>query len=203
MNEDVYMQDPISEALPQERESELSVPIEEEGSTDPMPDGQSAEEDGDCAEPLYTDPSKDLDPAPSPVPSPAEQDRLQALERELAELKHMLSRRNEEELRMERECDEFARLYPQTSMDSLPDSVWSDVRRGIPIAAAYALAERRKLCDRRLAERINAQNQMRSAGSLDGTQSNYFSPAEVREMSPAEVRRNYQKIMQSMPKWHK
>ena len=203
MNEDIYLQDPVSEAIAEERESEEAEQNEAEKSTDPLPDEQGGEACDECAEPLHADPTEDLDPASRSVPPTPALDRMEALERELAELKNALLRQTAEEIRMERECDEFSQLYPNTPLESLPDSVWSDVRRGIPIAAAYALAERRKLCDRQLADQINAQNQMRSAGSLNGTQDNYFSPAEVREMSPAEVRKNYQKIMQSMPKWHK
>ena len=51
------------------------------------------------------------------------------------------------------------------------------------------------------AERINAANLRRSSGSLVAADVDYFSPAEVRAMSQADVRKNYQKIMQSMQKW--
>lgn len=98
--------------------------------------------------------------------------------------------------------EEFSALYPQVAIQSLPDSVWADVGRGIPISAAYALAERKRFCAEALAAKSNQSNKERSSGALSGTESDYFSPSEVRSMSPSEVRSNYKKIMYSMQKWH-
>ncbi|MBQ8431388.1 MAG: hypothetical protein IJX28_00740 [Clostridia bacterium] len=103
--------------------------------------------------------------------------------------------------RMGQECEEFGVLYPEVSFATLPDSVWEDVRHGIPLAAAYALAERRRSHTAQSALQSNQQNATRSAGALEGTQADYFSPAEVRAMNQSEVRANYHKIMQSMQKW--
>ena len=103
---------------------------------------------------------------------------------------------------MEAEHAEFEQLYPNVSLLSLPDAVWEDVRRGVPLSAAYALSERRALRAQESATLSNHQNALRSAGSHASSESEYFSPAEVRAMSPAEVHRNYKKIMQSMSKWH-
>lgn len=104
--------------------------------------------------------------------------------------------------RFAREGEEFRALYPETDLQNIPDSVWNDVRRGIPLAAAYALAERRHYCTELKANEYNLTNRMRSSGSLEPTEPEYFSPAEVRAMSQSEVRANYQKIMRSMQKWN-
>ncbi len=198
MNEDIDLQDPISEVVDDKPIQEEEAPIlEAEQSEDPIADGQAPK---DAV--LFPADGKDQDPDTGAVPKDPALDRMEALERELADLKQSLLRQNEEIARMESECDEFASLYPQTPLSALPDSVWSDVKRGIPIAAAYALAERRKLRDSQLAQASNEANKQRSSGSLHSTQNDYFSVAEVRAMSPAEVRQNYQKIMLSMPKWH-
>ena len=93
-------------------------------------------------------------------------------------------------------------LYPQTPLSSLPDNVWQDVKQGIPLAAAYALAERRRAYTEALASSTNEQNKKCSAGAISSTENEYFSPSEVRAMSQGEVRANYQKIMRSMQKWN-
>ena len=72
----------------------------------------------------------------------------------------------------------------------------------IPLAAAFALEERKKLLLKERAEAVNAENRQRSSGSVTGTENVYFSPAEVRAMSQAEVRRNYNLIIESMKSWH-
>ena len=103
---------------------------------------------------------------------------------------------------MQTECAEFAELYPKVPLCDLPDTVWADVGRGIPVSAAYALYERRAAYTEKIAAQTNEQNRARSAGALAGGRNGFLSPAEVRAMSPAEVRKNYQTIMQSMQKWN-
>ena len=63
---------------------------------------------------------------------------------EIARLKEELSQRDALAERLAREGEEFRVLYPNTNMQDLPDIIWEDVARGIPIAAAYALLERRR-----------------------------------------------------------
>ena len=61
---------------------------------------------------------------------------------------------------------------------------------------------RQELDLRRHADEINRRNAARSAGHV-GTNvaPEYYTPDEVRAMSPAEVRENYEKIRASMKKW--
>ena len=99
------------------------------------------------------------------------------------------------------ECDEFRTLYPDVSLKTLPDSVWEDVKKGIPLSAAYALAEKRRIYTEAIAAQSNAENQKRSTGAVLATENEYFSPSEVRAMSPDEVHANYHKIMRSMQSW--
>ncbi len=134
--------------------------------------------------------------------SQAEADQLEQLRSELNQLREALSAQNEKMLQLGNEYEEFFALYPNTPLSSLPDSVLDDVRRGIPLAAAFALHERRHRLAETNAEKYNLENQRRSSGAVTGTEPEYFSPVEVRAMSAAEVRENYSKIMQSMQKWN-
>ena len=55
----------------------------------------------------------------------------------------------------------------------------------------------------RLRAAINARNAEQSAGAVTNTtDSGYFSPTEVRKMSPDEVKKNYSMIIESMKKWN-
>ena len=62
---------------------------------------------------------------------------------------------------------------------------------------------RRELDLRRLADEVNTRNAAHSAGRV-GTNlaPEYYTPDEVRAMTQAEVRENYEKIRASMKKWH-
>ena len=62
---------------------------------------------------------------------------------------------------------------------------------------------REELQKRERADEINRRNAASSAGRAgNSTAPEYFSPDEVRAMSPSEIRENYQRIRASMKKWH-
>ncbi len=99
------------------------------------------------------------------------------------------------------ECAEFLELYPDQSPTDLPDDVWESMRRGIPLAAAFALHERRRTRIEEAARLQDAQNRIRSTGGVETSKGGYLSPDEVRAMTPAEVKANYGSILLSMQKW--
>ena len=158
---------------------------------------EEAVEDSVLPETSDQDPDPDLGAA-SAQEEPTELERMRA---ELTQLRAELSKRDMRLEQISKEFEEFNTLYPNTSLSTLQDSVWSDVRRGIPIAAAYALAQRREEHIAQKAALSNLQNEVLSSGALQPVKSDYFSPDEVRAMSRSEVRANYQKIIQSMEKW--
>ncbi len=126
---------------------------------------------------------------------------LASLREQLSELRGRFERQRAELERMSRECDEFSELYPDRPLTSLPREVWDNVREGIPLAAAYAYSEARREHALRRAEAANERNAQASSGDVVGQTVGYFSPAEVREMTAAEVRSNYKRIMDSMKLW--
>ena len=154
------------------------------------------------------DPLLPEDPGEAPDPDSGETEadngstELEDLRRELKLLQEEIGRRDRMLERIGVECEEFRHLYPDVSLSSLCDAVWEDVHRGVPISAAYALSERKKQLAEKAALESNLQNAARSAGPLSALPTEYYSPAEVRAMSQAEVRANYQKIMKSIQQWH-
>ena len=98
---------------------------------------------------------------------------------------------------------EFGELFPDVSMESVPESVWDSVRAGSSLASAYAIYARRTYINEMRAGGINKRNAELSAGLAGkGTASEYYTPDEVRAMSQREVRANYSKIVESMKKWN-
>ncbi|MBQ9796354.1 MAG: hypothetical protein IJW50_01405 [Clostridia bacterium] len=135
---------------------------------------------------------------------PPEADGLELLRSELSEVRRLLEERDKHLARLERlerEYTEFATLYPEVSLASIPLDVQEAVAGGTPLAAAYALSERRRQLEQAQAAQVNHTNRMRSSGALRPTENLEFSPAEVRAMTPEEVRENLPKIMRSMQKW--
>ena len=128
---------------------------------------------------------------------------IEELKKQIADLKEMIRIRTEEQERLTREIGEFSELFPEKTLEDIPESIWQDVRRGIPLAAAYALLEKKKQLETEKAYNVNKRNARLSAGMVGvGTSSEYFTPDEVRAMSRSEVRENYAKIIESMKKWN-
>ena len=151
------------------------------------------------------DTGTDSDPDCENPDSQAQESELEQLRSELKHLREELAMRDSratQEKRITREYDEFCSLYPDVPVSSLSQAVWQDVEKGTPLAAAYALAEKRKAVSLRKAMESNTHNRARSAGAVSNAESIEFSPAEVRAMSSQEVRANLSKIMRSMQKWH-
>ena len=107
------------------------------------------------------------------------------------------------EERISNEYAEFKSLFPGVSVSELPDSVLSSIKNGVPLSAAYALYERRRAMSEDIASGVNKKNRELSFAVKNGkTSETYFSPDEVRQMSPSEVRSNYSKILDSMSHWN-
>lgn len=140
--------------------------------------------------------------APDPGADPADSAELSRLREELTRLREELARKESVSFRLGRECAEFRDLYPETPLSSVPDEVWNAVRDGVPLPAAFALAERRRERLEQAAKDSNRRNLARSSGELGQEAPGYFSPEEVRRMSRDEVRENYSNILLSMQKWH-
>lgn len=96
---------------------------------------------------------------------------------------------------------EFSELYPDADLSSLPDSFNAALERGIPPAAAYALELRRREVTRAKIEAADRKARELSSGRIKTAEDSLYSPAEVRAMKPAEVRKNIEKIRRSMKSW--
>lgn len=127
----------------------------------------------------------------------AEADELSALRAALAEKERLLSDMTAAKDRFESEFAEFRREFPEVPLGRVDDGVWEMVRGGVPLAAAYALAERRAMKQAQASRRETGAWHSLSGGTDEGL----FSPSEVRAMTPREVRRNYDRILESMKRW--
>ena len=123
---------------------------------------------------------------------------IDSLRSEIARLKKLKS----EESRILAEIGDFCALFPDVPVESLPDEVWESVKNGAPLAASFALYERKTAAEAKRIAQINSKNASRAAG-IAGTDAagEYFSPEDVKRMSQAEVHANYSKIKESMKKW--
>lgn len=173
----------IAENLTEESEGESICEEESDGEAQDTAESLSAEED-------------ELSAAKENILSL--QGEIERLRGEIARLEELKRAQN----RILAEIGDFVALFPDTPIENIPDTVWESVKLGTPLAAAYALYEKRMVAEAKRIAEINAKNAKRSPGAAGkDTAGEYFSPEDVRRMSRAEVHANYSKIKDSMKKW--
>jgi len=152
-----------------------------------------------------TEPTEGMEPIESaePTESAVAPDPVAALMAEkealLAELASVRATYEAERAqRLQRE--EFCALYPEVDLASLPEEVTA--QSALPLAAAYALYERRRAREAARAQAANLENAQKSSGSAhhDGESDGEYSLEQIRRMTPAQVRTRYQTILHSLKK---
>ena len=98
----------------------------------------------------------------------------------------------------------FHELFPEVTAKMIPKEVWEKVEKGESLAASFAL---HRMMQEREDERIRKINEENAASAPprirhDGADGAYFSPEMVKQMSQAEVRKNYNQILKSMDQWN-
>ena len=187
---DVILEDsePVKKKSVEEDEEENSDSSDAKENTDPLPDEEPIVEEEISGE-LESAAAETIDSLLS---------EIAALKEQIAKLEAL----KQTEARILAEIGDFVALFPDVPVEELPDEVWESVRAGAPLAASYALYERKKISEAKRIAAINAKNASRSPGAAGtDTASEYFTPDEVRRMSRAEVHANYPKIKESMKKW--
>lgn len=150
--------------------------------------------------PEETMPEVAAEPIEVRAEEPVAADPIEAIRGELAELKSLIV--GQKQTAAEPVVDQaFRALYPHVTEEEIPDTVWEAARGGLPLEAAYALYERREAMRRSAANEVNRRNARGTWGRAETEADGFLSPDEVREMSPAEVRANYARIMASMKHW--
>ena len=133
-------------------------------------------------------------------------DELSLLKAELETLRMELKSRDEKEKvnsRMIKELNEFSEYFPDVDVHSIPNEIWEQVKNGASLSASFALNLRKLEIERKKASDFNEKNRRMSAGSItDGEGEKYYSPSEVKRMSPAQVKLHYDDIVESMRHWN-
>ncbi len=176
--------------------SEVAVHDTEKPSCEMAPDTDAAE-----GTDISDDPGENSDPDSGTEPLQKENGELEALRRELNELREELHLKEAKRARLESEFAEFCTLYPEVDVHAVPDAVWNRVESGVPLACAYAAEERRQKLIARVAEKSNEKNRARSGDSIKPAPMEYFSRSEVMAMSADEVHKKFNHILKSMKKW--
>ncbi len=100
------------------------------------------------------------------------------------------------------EIKRFRKLFPDVAAESIPDSVWADMEKGIPLSYAYALYVLTDGDKNRYAKGVNERNTEASPPPLgENADESEISMEEVEAMSPSAVKKNFSRILRSIGKW--
>ena len=101
--------------------------------------------------------------------------------------------------RAELEITEFTKAFPDAELDSIPLSVWNEVKSGVRLADAYGKYSEQKQKYYDAARRVNSENADMSSGRISGAPKRaVYTAKEVAAMSEKEVADNYDDILISM-----
>lgn len=135
-----------------------------------------------------------------------ELDEISLLRAEIQNLRDELNSKNELEKANSRilsEISEFKDYFPEVDIHEIPDEVWQKVKNGASLSASFALNLRKIEIERKKASDFNEKNRRMSTGSLSGGENErYYSPSEVKKMTPAQVKAHYDDIIDSMRHWN-
>ena len=131
-----------------------------------------------------------------------ETSELETLKARNAELEKALEERKSISERLEAEIGEFSEMFPDVPISEIPDEIWNEVKKGLPLSASYARHERKRALSKMKADEVNKNAAEKSSGSVSGTSDHYFTADQVRKMSAAEVKKNYSHIINSMKHWN-
>ena len=136
-------------------------------------------------------------------PKQSQEAEIAELYAEIETLKAELELKKNEAEGILDQIKEFALTFPKRTVESISEEVWESVRCGVPLAAAYALYEKKREASEEFTREVNQRNAERSSGAISSSASTgYYSSSEVKKMSPSEVRKNYNLIIESMKKWN-
>ena len=102
--------------------------------------------------------------------------------------------------RLRNEGDELKLLFPEADVETLPDEVNADWEKGIPLAAAYSLWDKRRQVAKANADAANRLNAEGSPGPIenDGAANGHFTLDDIRRMPREEVRNYLDRIYKSL-----
>ena len=131
---------------------------------------------------------------------------LELLRQEVEGLRNQLSERDRLDkagARMNSELERFYEYFPTASLDEVPEEIWERVRRGSSLSAEFSLHLLKMEREQKSVSEINKKNRQMSAGALGASEGErYYSPSEVKKMSPAQVKAHYDDIIESMRHWN-
>ena len=128
-----------------------------------------------------------------------EQNNELTLRQELEQLKGEKQQRE----KISAELDRLWEIFPDVTLNDLPDEVWALVEQGESLPGAYCITLCKADAENKKAQQKNHENSLKTPPTVTshGDNKQYFTREQVESMSRNDVRKNYSAIIESMKHW--
>ncbi|MBQ9940162.1 MAG: hypothetical protein IJO74_01325 [Clostridia bacterium] len=125
---------------------------------------------------------------------------------QLAEQEELETLRRENRLRekVTKEIDSLWEMFPDIKLEEVPEELWDMVSQGESLLGAYCILLAKKNLETEKAEKKDRENSEKTPPNVKpgAEKSDYFTREAVSKMSRDQVRKNYDKIVESMKHWN-
>ena len=120
-------------------------------------------------------------------------------EEELANLR----RENEMKDKVAKDIDRLWEMFPDLKLDSVPEELWEMVSQGESLLGAYCILVCRDELEKKKALDKDRENSAKTPPAMKqgSERPEFFTREAVSKMSREQVRKHYDKIVESMKHW--
>ncbi|MBQ9921446.1 MAG: hypothetical protein IJO52_04605 [Clostridia bacterium] len=114
-----------------------------------------------------------------------------------------LRRENEMKDKVTKDIDRLWEMFPDISLDSVPEELWDMVSQGESLLGAYCILLCKDKLEREKAQQKDRENSAKTPPAVKSgsERPEFFTREAVSKMSREQVRKHYDKIVESMKHW--
>lgn len=116
----------------------------------------------------------------------------------------MLRKENEQKEKVSKELDRLWAMFPDVTLEDAPDELWELIENGESLLGAYCILLAKENLESRKADAKNRENSMKTPPAVNNgsEKKEYFTREQVAKMNRDQVRKNYDRIVDSMKHWN-
>lgn len=104
--------------------------------------------------------------------------------------------------KLKEDINELLELFPKLKAEAVPEEVWDRVREGDSLCAAYCLWVVKKAKEQLHIRDVNEKRSQAAPPPVaDKGEEEFFTRETVKNMSPQQVRKHFNAILNSMDRW--
>ena len=114
-----------------------------------------------------------------------------------------LRRENQMKDKVAKDIDRLWEMFPDIKLDSVPEELWEMVSQGESLLGAYCILLCKENLEKEKAQEKDRENSAKTPPAVKsgGEKPEFFTREAVSKMTREQVRKHYDKIVESMKHW--